>query len=110
MSPELTAVVEPFVRRGLFPNAEMAISEIARDYVLRQIERYRAIEADFQARHGMSYEQFDEYLRARSKTLSEAPSPALNKAVMAEEDNALEWKIARDMVRSWLGLQREVAQ
>jgi len=38
MSPELTAVVEPFVRRGLFPNAEMAVSEIARDYVLRQIE------------------------------------------------------------------------
>ena len=30
MSPELTAVVEPFVRRGLFPNAEMAVAEIAR--------------------------------------------------------------------------------
>jgi hypothetical protein len=29
---------------------------------------------------------------------------------MIEEDDALEWKIARDMVRSWLGLQREVAQ
>ena len=27
MSPELTAVVEPFVRRGLFPNAEIAVSE-----------------------------------------------------------------------------------
>ena len=42
MSPELIAVVEPFVRRGLFPNAEMAVAEIAGDYVLRQIERYRA--------------------------------------------------------------------
>lgn len=110
MTPELTAVVEPFVRRGLFPNAEMAISEIARDYVLRQIERYRAIEADFQARYGMTYEQFAEYLGARSKTLSEAPNPSLNKAVMVEEEDALEWKIARDMVRSWLGLQREVTQ
>ena len=110
MSPELTAVVDPFVRRGLFPNAEVAVAEIARDYVLRQVERYRAIEASFQARYGMTYEQFDEYLRARSKTLSEAPSPALNRAVMIEEDDALEWKIARDMVRSWLGLQREVAQ
>ena len=28
MSPELIAVVEPFVRRGLFPNAEMAVAEI----------------------------------------------------------------------------------
>jgi hypothetical protein len=58
----------------------------------------------------MTYEQFDEYLRVRSKALSEAPTPALNKAVMAEEDNALEWKVARDMVRSWLGFQREVSQ
>ena len=110
MSPELIAVVEPFVRRGLFPNAEMAVAEIARHYVLRQIERYRVIEAAFQARYGMTYEQFDDYLRARSKTLSETPSPALNQAIMTEEDDALDWKIARDMVRSWLGLQREVSR
>lgn len=109
MSPELTAVIEPFVRRGLFPNAEMAVVEIARDYVLRQIEHYRAIEAAFQARYGMSYDQFDAYLRARSKTLSETPDPTLNQAIMAEEDDALDWKIARDMTRSWLGLQHEVS-
>ncbi len=109
MSPELTAVVEPFVRQGLFPNAEMAVAEFARDYVLRQIERYRAIEVAFQARYGMSYEQFDAYLRARSKTLSETPDPMLNQAIMAEEDDAMDWKIAREMVRSWLGLQREVS-
>lgn len=110
MSPELIAVVEPFVRRGLFPNAEMAVAEIARDYVLRQIERYRATEMAFQARYGMTYEQFDDYLRARSAILSKKPNPALNQAVMLEEDDALDWKIARDMVQSWLGLQREVSR
>jgi hypothetical protein len=47
MSPELTAVVEPFVRRGLFPSAETAVAEIARDYVLHQIECYRATGAAF---------------------------------------------------------------
>lgn len=110
MSSELTAVLEPFVRRGLFPNEEMAVAEFARDYVLRQIERYRAIEADFQARYGMTYDQFDAYLRARSQILSDTPDPTLNRAIMAEEDDALEWKIARDMVRNWLGLQREISQ
>ena len=105
MSPELIAVVEPFVRRGLFPNAEMAVAEIARDYVLRQIERYRAMEMAFQARYGMTYEQFDDYLRARSGILSKKPNPALNQAIMIEEDDALDWKIARDMVQSWLGLR-----
>jgi len=110
ISPELMAVVEPFVRRGLFPNAEMAVAEIARDYVLRQIERYRAMETAFQARYGMTYEQFDDYLRARSGILSKKPNPALNQAIMLEEDDALDWKIARDMVQSWLGLQREVSR
>ena len=110
MPAELIAVVEPFVRHGLFPNAEMAITEIAHDYVLRQIERYRAMETAFQLRYGMTYEQFNDYLRVRSKLLSAAPSPTLNQAIMAEEDDAMDWKIARDMLRSWLGLQREVSQ
>jgi hypothetical protein len=104
MSPELMAAVEPFVRRRLFPNAEMAVAEIARDYVLRQIERYRAMETAFQARYGMTYEQFDDYLRACSETLSKNPNPALNQAIMIEEDDALDWNIARDMVQNWLGL------
>ena len=91
------------MRRGLFPNAEMAVAEITRDYVLRQIERYRAMETAFQARYGMTYEQFDDYLRARSGILSKKPNPALNQAIMLEEDDALDWKIARDMVQNWLG-------
>lgn len=109
MSPELTAVVEPFIQQGLFPNAQTAVVEFARDYVLRKIEHYQAIEAIFQARYGMTYDQFDAYLRARSRMLSEAPDLALNRAIMAEEEDALEWKVARDMMRSWLGLQSEVS-
>jgi hypothetical protein len=35
------------------------------------------------------------------------PSPALNRAVMVEEEDALDWKIAREMLQSWLGLQAE---
>lgn len=110
MSSSLSAVVEPFVRRGLFPSAEIAVTEIARDYVLHQIDHYRGIEAALETRYGMTYEQFEEYLHARSETLLRSPNPALNQAVMAEEDDALDWKIARDMIRSWLGLQGEIVQ
>ncbi len=110
MSPEMTAVMEPFVRRGLFPSAEMAVAEMARDYVLRQIETYRAMDAALKARYGMSYEQFEDYLRARSQALMERPNPELGQAVMAEEDDAQDWKIAREMIQSWLGLQSEVAR
>ena len=109
MSQMITAVVEPFVRRGLFATPEKAILEMARDYALRQIERYQSSVERLQAQYGMTYEQFEAYQRARAQTLQQTPSPALNQAVMAEEEDALDWKVAREMLQSWLGLSAEVA-
>jgi len=57
----------------------------------------------------MTYEQFSAYLKSRSKTLVTTPDPVLSQAVMKEED-ALDWKIATEMLQSWLGLQVEVGQ
>ncbi len=108
MINSIAAVVEPFVRRGLFASPEKAVAEMARDYVLRQIEQYRAVVERLQAKYGMTYEQFEAYLRSRSATLAAAPSPTLNRAVMTEEEDAQDWKLAREMMQSWLGLQSEV--
>ena len=107
---QVATVVEPFVRRGLFASAERAVVEMAREYILHQIERYRGVVDEMQAKHGMNYEQFDAYLRARSATLVAAPNPALNQAIMAEEEDALDWKVAREMLQSWLGLQTEIGE
>jgi len=102
MSTRVINVVEPFVRRGLFANPEQAVTEMARDYILRQIERHRAIVESLQTKYGMTYEQFNDYLKSRSAML--AATPALNQAVIAEEEDALDWKIACEMLQSWLGL------
>ncbi|MEW6665453.1 MAG: hypothetical protein AB1512_09550 [Thermodesulfobacteriota bacterium] len=107
MSSDAISVVEPFVQRGLFASPEQAVAEMARDYVLRQIERYRATIENMQAKHGMAYEQYEAYLKSRSAMLQANPSPVLNQAVMTEEEDALDWKIAREMLASWLGLQAE---
>lgn len=106
-SNSVVQAIEPLVRRGLFATPEQAVTEIARDYVLRQIERYRTIIENLQARHGMTYEQFEAYLRSRSAILAANPDPALSQAIMAEEEDAMDWKIARDMLQNWLGLQAE---
>lgn len=108
MISQAVHVVEPFVRRGLFVSPEQAVLEMARDYVLRQVNRYQATIESLQSKYGMTYEQFEAYLKARSTTLSSQPDPALNQAVMAEEEDALDWKTAREMLQSWLGLQAEV--
>jgi len=107
MISQVVSVVEPFVRRGLFATPEQAVIEMAHDYVLRQIERYRSVVESLQVKYGMSYEQFDAYLKVRSSMLAANPNPALNQAIMAEEEDALDWKIAREMLQSWLGLQAE---
>jgi hypothetical protein len=84
------------------------VIEMAREYILHQIENYRSVIESLQAKHGMTYDQFDEYLKARSETLVATPNPDLNRAVMKEEEDASEWKIAEDMLQAWLGLQSEV--
>jgi hypothetical protein len=103
----MAAVVDPLVRRGLFASPEQAVVEMTREYILRQTERYRAIIEALQAKHGMTRVQFEAYLKARCETLSSSPSPALSRAVMDEEEDALDWKVAQEMLESWLGLREE---
>ena len=105
MSTQLTAIIEPFVKRGIFESPEKAVAEMARDYVLHQIERYRTKVEQYETQYGMRYEQFQTYLQARTTHLTTHPSPELHQAIMEEEEDALNWKIARDMLNNWLGLQ-----
>lgn len=104
MASTVESVLEPFVRRGLFATPERAVRQMARDFVLRQIEFHRAEIVALEAKYGMNYEQFDKYLAARSQTLIESPSQVLNRAIMLEEDDALSWKSSIEMLESWLGL------
>ncbi len=110
MSDQVSTVVEPFVRRGLFASTEQAVVEMARDYVLRQIEHFQSITEKFQSKYGMSYEQFDAYLKSRAAKLASKASPQLNQAIMTEEDDGLEWKAANEMLQAWLGLRSEVGK
>ncbi len=109
MSDPIAAVLDPFVRRGLFESPETAVAILAQEYILRQIQRYQARIEALQAKHGMSYEQFEAYLASRAATLAEQPTASLSQAVMIEEEDAFEWKVARDMLQSWLGLRGEVS-
>lgn len=110
MTDEVASVVEPFVRRGLFPSPEKAVAEMAREYILRQVEHYRSVVEGLQAKYGMTHDQFSAYLKSRSKTLITTPNPTLDEAVMKEEEDALDWKIADEMLQAWLGLETEVGR
>jgi hypothetical protein len=109
MNDQVDQLIAPFVRRGLFASPEQAVGVMARDYMLHQIERQKTIDEVMQAKYGMTLAQFEKYLEVRSATLLTAPNPTLGRAVMLEEEDALTWKAAVEMLQSWLGLQNEVA-
>ena len=107
--------VEPLVRRGLFDSSESAILELTESYVLRQIQRFQEVITRLETKYGLTYQQFNYYLQQRSALLdsgelSPEQARSLGQEIMAEEEDALEWKIAQEMLQSWLGLRREVVR
>ncbi len=109
----LTSIVEPLVRRKLFSTTEEAVRELMQDYTLRQISSYQRQIAELEQKYGMNFTKFTQYLRERgtmlqSKELSPRQRQALGRALMAEEDDWFDWKVATEMLQSWLGLREEV--
>ncbi len=109
----LASIIEPLVKRKLFPTTEDAVRELMQDYTLRQISSYQRQIAQLERKYGMSFTNFTQYLRERgamlqSKELSAEQRQALGRALMAEEDDWFDWKVATEMLQSWLGLREEV--
>lgn len=113
MDAKVSALVEPLVKRKVFATEEDAIRSLLREYVLRQISALQQELAGFERKYGMRFEQFVKYLHERSVllekgSLSPEQRKALGQAIMQEEDDWLDWKVAREMLESWLGLRQEV--
>lgn len=106
----VATIVQPLVKHGLFDSPEKAVRKLTQDYLLHQIDHYRAIIQAMEVKHGMSYEQFEVYLQRRSTLLMTTPNAQLGQAILVDEEDAFEWKVAHEMLLSWLGLQSEIEQ
>lgn len=102
-------VIEPFIQRGMFTDVDTAVAEMARNYTTHHIQQHQTTIDRLQTQYGMTYEQFVAYLQARADILTQNPDPVLNEAVMQEEEDALEWKIAQEMLHNWLSIQAEAS-
>lgn len=105
MSQNLAEIVQPLVEKGLFENAEIAVKNLMVDYTLHQIEHYQGIIRKFEQKYGMNYGQFNKYLSEQAKKVGS--DKQLHKRIMIEEEDALDWKIAAEMLESWLGITRK---
>jgi len=114
MSVTVRTAIQPLIRKGLFNTEEEAIRELLRDYILRNIDRLRREIRRFERKYGMHFDQFREYTHERSVLLERGSfSPqerqTLGQAIMQEEDDWLDWKAAQEMLESWIGVRKEVA-
>ena len=78
------------------------------------IDLYRERIADLEKHYGMSFDHFGAYLKERSAMLSNSElgpqqRRKIAQAVMLEEEDWLDWKVARDFLHGWLGLRGGVA-
>jgi hypothetical protein len=114
MGVGFATVIEPLVRRQIFPSEEQAARTLVQDYVLRQITTLQREVSRMERKYGLRFGQFGEYLHARSELLeSDRLAPAerrlLGQAIMREEDDWLTWKASQEMLENWLGIRQEVA-
>jgi len=114
MSTAISTAIEPLVRNKIFNTEEEAIRELTREYILRQIGTLQRKVGRFERKYGIRFQQFGEYLHERSALLEKGELSAeqrqgLSQAIMQEEDDWLDWKAAREMVESWIGLRQEIA-
>jgi len=113
MEADVSEVIEPLIKRKIFATEEQAVRELMRDFILRQITARRRELGRFERKYGMSFDQFGEYLHARSMLLemgglSPEQRQNLGQIVMQEEDDWLDWKATKEMLESLLGLGNEV--
>lgn len=108
MSQNLTEIVHPLVDNGLYESAEAAVKDLMAGHTLHQIKHYHTIVETFEKKYGMKRAQFDDYLKERAKLL--VNDSAHHERFMLEEEDALDWKIAAEMLSSWLGLRGKGAK
>lgn len=113
MSATMSTTIAPLIRRKIFKSEEEAIRELLREYILRQIAGLRREVSRFERKYGMRFEQFSDYLHERSVLLESGDLSAeqrqsLSQAIMQEEDDSFDWKVAQEMLESWIGIRKEV--
>jgi len=114
MSTTISTVIEPLIRRKIFPSEEAAVRKIVKDYLLRQVTTLTRAVSRFERKHSMNLERFRQYLHERSlllerADLTETQRQTLSRAVMQEEDDCLDWQVAQEFLESWIGLRQEMA-
>lgn len=106
----VATIISPLVKIGIFKSVEDAIQKLVWDYIYRQIIYFQRIVRKMERKYGMDFARFTDYIKERAKNiqspnLSPQQKKSLSQAIMIEEEDWMDWKVAYEMLDSWLGLK-----
>ena len=85
----------PLVREGIFKSYDELLKSLLLDYIDRQIALFEGQARAFEAKHGMTFEEYTRNLSGR--------------ASIAEEDEWMDWEEALVFLRKWNKMKRQIA-
>lgn len=106
MLQRIEKIANPLIERKLFDTVENAFATITLHYIQEQVQKYRRLLRKFERKYQMTYSDFQNYAKERAQKLLSDPS--LHEEIVQLEDDALDWKIANDGLKSWQQVHQEI--
>lgn len=89
----LQHIAKPFLESGVYKSQEAFVKDLVKDVASRKVRTYQKKIRTYEARHG-SFEQY-------SKIISGSATPR-------QEDQWMEWEAARDLLKAWKRVAKEL--
>jgi hypothetical protein len=104
-------IIDPFLTHGICKNEAEALNMLAKDYVQRQVSRYRERVEYFRSFYQMSVEEFAKKVTALCQGFETIPALShLSKQqqVVQAEDDLEEWQAAEQFLARWQAVEAEL--
>jgi hypothetical protein len=104
-------IIDPFLAHGICKDEAEALKMLAKDYVQRQVSRYRERVEHFRSFYQMSVEEFAKKVTALCQGFETIPALShLSKEqqVLQAEDDLEEWQAAEQFLARWQAVEAEL--
>lgn len=89
----LEDLAKPFIEAGIYNSSEAFVRELVKDVAANRIETYQRTIKRYEAKYG-SFERLGKKIKGR--------------ATPKQEDEWMEWEAARNMLKAWKSVAREL--
>ena len=106
MLKRIEKIAVPLIKYNLFDSIEAAFETVTLHYTQEQINKYNKIKRKFERQYKMNYKEFITSTKEKAKRL--LSDPGLHEEIIKLENDAFDWKIAEDGLKSWQQVHQEI--